>query len=102
MMLLRVSTTRTRLKPFQPDYNNSCAVQEYNSTIQATGRHLKDQLLFINRQEYANGYTLYAFNLAPDDGYSQHLSLIKTGNVIGNEIQNPTTQNCKYDCLLMF
>ena len=37
--------------------------------VQATGRHLKDQP------------SLYAFNLAPDDSCSQHLSLIKSGNM---------------------
>lgn len=68
-------------KPFQPDFNNSNAVREYYSLVQASGRHLKDQPLLINRQEYTDGYTLYAFDLAPDEGCGQHLSLIKSGNM---------------------
>uniref|UniRef100_A0A0E9WGY1 Uncharacterized protein n=1 Tax=Anguilla anguilla TaxID=7936 RepID=A0A0E9WGY1_ANGAN len=68
-------------KPFQPDYQNSSAIREFYSLILATGRHLKDQPLLINRQEYTSGYTLYAFNLSPYEGCSQHLSLIKTGNM---------------------
>jgi hypothetical protein len=42
----------------------------------ATGRHLKDLSLPIDRNDFAEGYTLYAFNLSPDDDTSGNLSVV--------------------------
>ena len=35
----------------------------------------------IDREDFLQGYTLYAFNLSPDEECGQHLSLIKSGNI---------------------
>lgn len=69
-------------KPFQPNYANTHnSVREYYSLIQATGRHLKDKPLIIDRSDYSRGYTLYAFDLTPDQEAGDHFSLVKTGNM---------------------
>ncbi|XP_058246887.1 uncharacterized protein F54H12.2-like [Hemibagrus wyckioides] len=78
---LYVDGTQYPAKPFQPDFRSGNAIREFYSLIQASGKQLKDQPLAINREEYSNGYTLFAFNLNPEDDCGQHLSLIKSGNM---------------------
>ncbi|KAK2834689.1 hypothetical protein Q7C36_015390 [Tachysurus vachellii] len=78
---LYVDGTQYPAKPFQPDFQSDNAVREFYSLILASGKQLKDQALAINREEYSRGYTLFAFNLNPDDDCGQHLSLIKSGNM---------------------
>ncbi|KAK2848153.1 hypothetical protein Q7C36_009835 [Tachysurus vachellii] len=78
---LYIDGTQYPAKPFQPDLKSDNAVREFYSLILASGKQLKDQPLAINREEYSRGYTLFAFNLNPDDDCGQHLSLIKSGNM---------------------
>lgn len=69
------------MKPFQPDFQEGNCVREYMSLVQTAGKHMKDRSLLINREEYARGYTLFAFDLTPDQEGGDHYSLIKTGNL---------------------
>ena len=78
---LYVDGTQYPAKPFQPNFQSGNVVREYYSLILASRKQLKDQGLAINRQEYMQGYTLFAFNLSPDDDCGQHLLLIKSGNM---------------------
>ncbi|KAA0716599.1 hypothetical protein E1301_Tti019191 [Triplophysa tibetana] len=68
-------------KPLQPEYENGSAVREFYQLALASGRHLKNQSLSIDREEFLFGYTIYMFNLTPDSECSQHISLIKSGNI---------------------
>lgn len=68
-------------KPFQPHFQRGQYAREFYQLIQTTGRHLKDRSLAITREDFGNGYTLFCFNLEPDEGCSGNVSLIKTGNV---------------------
>ncbi|XP_060098678.1 uncharacterized protein F54H12.2-like [Heteronotia binoei] len=68
-------------KPFQPDFAAGNNVREYMSLVQTAGKHLQDRPLLIDRDEYRNGYTLFAFDLSPDQECADHYSLIKTGNL---------------------
>ncbi|XP_078030988.1 uncharacterized protein F54H12.2-like [Epinephelus lanceolatus] len=68
-------------KPFQPLFQRGQYVREYFQLVQTTGRHLKDRSLAISRNDFGNGYTLFCFNLEPDDGRAGNVSLIKSGNV---------------------
>nr|XP_033771448.1 uncharacterized protein F54H12.2-like [Geotrypetes seraphini] len=68
-------------KPLQPDFENGNCVREYMQLIQATGKHLKDNALLVDRQEFYKGYMLLAFDLSPDQECADHYSLIKTGNL---------------------
>lgn len=68
-------------KPFQPNFEDGNCVREYMSLVQTAGKHMKDRSLLINRVEYARGYTLFAFDLTPDQEGGDHYSLIKTGNL---------------------
>ncbi|XP_058632031.1 uncharacterized protein F54H12.2-like [Onychostoma macrolepis] len=68
-------------KPLQPNFAAGAAVREFYQLATATGRHLKNQALSINRDDFLRGYSLYAFNLMPDEDCGQHISLIKSGNI---------------------
>ncbi|XP_044839592.1 uncharacterized protein F54H12.2-like [Mauremys mutica] len=66
-------------KPLQPDFENGSCVREYMQLGQATGKYVKDCLLLIDRGEFGQSYTLFAFDLTPDQECADHYSLIKTG-----------------------
>ncbi|KAI2645920.1 hypothetical protein H4Q32_025268 [Labeo rohita] len=68
-------------KPLQPNYATGSAVREFYQLALASGKHLKNQALSIDREEFLHRYTLYAFNLSPDEECGQHVSLIKSGNI---------------------
>ncbi|XP_067288479.1 uncharacterized protein F54H12.2-like [Pseudorasbora parva] len=68
-------------KPLQPDFDAGLAVREFYQLVMASGRHLKNQSLSIDRNDFLNGYALYAFNLTPDEDCGQHISLVKSGNI---------------------
>ncbi len=56
-------------------------MRDFYQLILSTGRHLKNQALAIDRQDFLNGYTLYGFNLSPDEDCSNHVSLTRSGNI---------------------
>ncbi|XP_060100311.1 uncharacterized protein F54H12.2-like [Heteronotia binoei] len=68
-------------KPLQPDFEGGNCVREYMQLVQAAGKHMKDRSLLVNHEEFAEGYTLFAFDLSPDQECADHYSLIKTGNL---------------------
>ncbi|XP_053112169.1 uncharacterized protein F54H12.2-like [Hemicordylus capensis] len=78
---LYMDSTPVPMKPYQPDFQTGNCVREYMGLAQATGKHLEDRALLINREEYRKGYTLLAFDLTPDQECGGHYSLIKTGNL---------------------
>jgi hypothetical protein len=70
------------IKPLQPDFANNLVVQSYLSLFSGTGKLLKDEDNGITREDYGNGYTLFAYDLTPDlseDG--GHFNLIKQGSL---------------------
>nr|XP_048682074.1 uncharacterized protein F54H12.2-like [Caretta caretta] len=68
-------------KPLQPDFEAGRCVREYMNLVQTAGKHMKDRSLLIDREEFAQGYTIFAFDLSPDQECADHYSLIKTGNL---------------------
>ncbi len=40
-------------KPFQPEYENGSAVRDFYQLVLSTGRHLKNQALAIDRQDFS-------------------------------------------------
>ncbi len=68
-------------KPFQPEYENGSDMRDFYQLVLSTGRHLKNQSLAIDRQDFLNGYTLYRFTLSPDEDCSNHVSLTRSGNI---------------------
>ncbi|XP_060114518.1 uncharacterized protein F54H12.2-like [Heteronotia binoei] len=68
-------------KPLQPDFEGGNFMREYMHLVQATGKHMKERSLLVNREKFAQGYMLFAFDLSPDQECADHYSLIKTGNL---------------------
>ncbi|XP_066566331.1 uncharacterized protein F54H12.2-like [Amia ocellicauda] len=68
-------------KPLQPNFANNNSVREYFNLVETAGKRLKDKPLVVDRKEFARGYTLFTFNLSPDQECTGHYSLIKTGNL---------------------
>ena len=56
-------------------------IQAYQTLYSGLNGLHKDTGSIISRDDYGNGYTLYAYNLAPDLGDHDHYSLQKTGNL---------------------
>ena len=69
------------LKRIQPDYVNGLYIRAYKSLFTGTGKQFRDEILYISREDYANGYALYAFDLTADLGEDDHFNLVRQGNV---------------------
>jgi hypothetical protein len=69
------------IKPIALDYANGQYVTSYMSLFNGTGKDNRDEGNDIDRQEYANGYALYAFDLSPDLTDSESFSLARQGTV---------------------
>lgn len=67
-------------KAFQPQFDRGNSVREFYHMFSATGRHLKDLPLSIDRREFNEGYALFAFNLDPSED-ADALSPVSNGNL---------------------
>lgn len=67
-------------KAFQPQFDRGNSVREFYNVFTATGRHLKDLPLSIDRREFNAGYALFAFNLEPTED-ADTLSPVSNGNL---------------------
>lgn len=71
-------------KPLQPDYSvDKSYVEAYHTLFSGTGIHFLNQGNSISREDYPDGYCLYAFDLTPDLSANDdsHFNLIKHGSV---------------------
>ena len=69
------------VRPIDVNYPANHYLSAYASLFNATGKHLKDEGLDIDREDYPNGYCLYAFDLTPDQGGEDHYNLAVDGTV---------------------
>ena len=69
------------LRPIEPNFATGEYIKAYNTTFAGTGKLGADEGLFIDRHEYGNGYTLFAFDLTADLGEDDHFSLVRQGSV---------------------
>jgi len=67
--------------PIQPDFANEQYIRAYNTVFAGTGKLGADKGLYIDREDYADGYALYAFDLTADLGEDDHFSLVREGSV---------------------
>uniref|UniRef100_A0A1A8JH95 Uncharacterized protein n=1 Tax=Nothobranchius kuhntae TaxID=321403 RepID=A0A1A8JH95_NOTKU len=66
-------------KAFQPTFYQGTSVREFYNLFTATSGHLKDLPLAINRIDYQQGYTMFAFNLNSAEDV-EALSPVANGN----------------------
>ncbi|XP_060100389.1 uncharacterized protein F54H12.2-like [Heteronotia binoei] len=62
-------------KPLQPDSEGGNCMRGYMQLVQAAAKHMKDRSLLVNREEFAQGYMLFAFDLSPDQEYAVVITL---------------------------
>lgn len=100
---LYVDGTQIPSKPLQPkfDKNAPMYVESYHTLFSGTGIHYMNEGNDISRDEYADGYCLFAFDLTPDLSahYAGHWNLVKNGSVrIEVRFDKPLTKTI--NCLL--
>ena len=79
---LNVDGQERTLKPIECNFERGRVSRAYMSLFWGTRKAFKDEDIDVNRDEYANGYTLFCFDLTPDLGETvEHLNLIKSGNI---------------------
>ena len=69
------------IRPIEPDFTSGQTIMGYMSLFQGTGKQQKDEGNDISRSDYANGYTLYGFDLTSDLSEDDHFNLAKDGTV---------------------
>lgn len=69
------------VRPLELNFDARQYITGYMSLFSGTGMHYSDEGNGINRDEYGQGYTLYAFDLTPDLAEADHFNLIKEGNI---------------------
>jgi hypothetical protein len=79
-LALYVDGQQVPSKPLKPDFTNGLFVRSYVNLFSATGKMNEDEGNAITREDFANGYSLFAFDLTPDLSEG-HNSLIKRGNL---------------------
>ena len=85
-----VNGESTPMKALQLNFNQSRYLKGYMSLFLGTGQLFHDKGIQIQREEYPQGYTLYAFDLTPDLSTGPHVSPIRQGNLrIGIQFAQP-------------
>lgn len=68
-------------KPLDPNYDDDQYIRAYNSLLIGSGNLTSNKGIYINSDEYAQGYTLYSFDLSPDLCDGNYMQLLQQGNV---------------------
>jgi hypothetical protein len=79
---LQLDAQEQPAKPIYCNFEEGATIDGYMSLFVGTGKAFRDADIDLTRDEYADGYTLYAFDLTPDlASDSDHYSLLKSGSV---------------------
>jgi len=65
------------LKQIQPNYEGNLYICAYNSLFSGTSKLNRDEGNSISRDDYKDGYALYAFDLTTELGEDNHFNLVK-------------------------
>ena len=68
-------------QPLTPNFHSGQYLQAYDGLCQALGYSHADRGFGVDRENFANGYTLFAFDLTSDQCDSDHADPIKYGNI---------------------
>ena len=68
-------------KPLTPKFGDKLCTRSYASLFTGTGFMGHDRGNHISREEYADGFTLFAFDLTADLDEGGHFHLVKQGNL---------------------
>nr|XP_012235908.1 PREDICTED: uncharacterized protein LOC105680053 [Linepithema humile] len=91
----------TKVRPLQPNFSKDekLYVEAYHTLFSGTGIHFLNEGNSISREDYAQGYTLFAFDLIPDLSAhcAGHWNLAKHGSLrleVKFDKALTTTVNC--------
>ena len=81
--------------PFSPNFSSNNFAPEYLSLFQGTGKYMQDKGIYISREDFPNGYTLFMFDLASNNNEDLE-SLTKRGHTrisiqFNTPLQEPIT-----------
>ena len=80
-LALHVDGKQIPAKPLTPKFDDKLCTRSYASLFTGTGFMGHDRGNHISRDEYGNGFTLFAFDLTPDLDEGGHFHLVKQGNL---------------------
>ena len=80
-MAVHIDGQQDVIKPIQPNFTTGHYIRSFSNFFMGIGKLHKDQGIIIDRADYRNGYTLYAFDLSPDMSSGGNFNLIRTGSV---------------------
>jgi hypothetical protein len=69
------------LKPLVMDFTNNQYINAYMGMFSGTRKENQDEGNGIDRSEFAQGYTLYVFDLTPDLSENDSFNLVRSGGV---------------------
>jgi hypothetical protein len=69
------------IKPMQTNFTARQYIGAYMGLFSGTGKLNRDEGNDIDRNDFANGYALYAFDLSPDLAEEGHFNLTRQGGV---------------------
>ena len=92
-IVLYVNGEPTPVRPMKLDFgDNKNLVTPLCNRYQSSERWLKDESLVIDREKFAEGYAIYAFDLVPTDLGDGYINLVHQGNVgVYARFSKPTT-----------
>ena len=80
-LVLYVNGEMYPTKPFAPNFATGQYIREFNNMFQALGYLYTDKSVPISRSEFANGFTIWAFDLTVDQSASRCTSPRRNGSV---------------------
>jgi hypothetical protein len=69
------------LRPLEPDFANNLYIREYMALYEGLCKMGRDEGLDIAREEYGSGYTIFVWDLTPDQSEGDHFNLSRDGTI---------------------
>jgi hypothetical protein len=76
-----ISSKECSIKSIKLNYGSGQYIMAYRSFFDGLGKINQDEGININRFEYAQGYTIYAFDFTPDPAVNECFNFIKNGSL---------------------
>ena len=80
-LALYVDGQQVPAKPLQPRFGQSDFVRSYCNMFAGTGKMFQDEGNDVTRDDFGQGYILFAFDLTPDVCDGSHFNLVQKGNL---------------------
>ncbi|GBN48496.1 hypothetical protein AVEN_88166-1 [Araneus ventricosus] len=68
-------------KPLEPDHSNGQSIRAFNSLLVGSGKLASNKGIYINRDKFIQGYTLYTFDFTPDLCDGSYPNLVNQGHL---------------------